>query len=351
MGEDKVSEMRALYLIFSHDNTEQLKRLVGTIRQLSPHSLIAIHHDPSNSSVDVSLFAGIPDVYLIPEPKRGEWGDFSLVEQYLHAMRWCEANLDFDWLISITGLSYPIKLLQEFEETLAKSEFDAYVYHFDAFDPAHWPAGTAETRYLFWYFKLPRFAYYYRVPAIVRDVLARLRVWLNVSQPLVRVIPMPRGAPTRLGIRRLRRPLGPTFQLCGGRQMLNVNRRTLRRIFQFLEDHTEWISYSRRVLIPDESFFTSIVANDSGIKVSNDILRYIKWPKQHAASGGVIETGDLDEVFQSSAPFGLKFDIRVSPDALDAVDARLGIDMVVNEKSHPVPPRSGSRQEENGVDG
>jgi len=162
---------------------------------------------------------------------------------------------------------------------------------------------------------------------------------------------MPRGARTRLGIRRMRHPLSRNFKLCGGRQMLNINRKTCQRIVQFLERHPEWISYSRRVLIPDESFFTSIIANDAGIKVCNDILRYIKWPKQHAASGGVIETGDLNDVFQSSAPFGLKFDIRVSPGVLDVVDAHLGINWAVNGESHSNLLRSGSLKEADGVDG
>ena len=342
--------MRVLYLVFSHDNPEQLVRLAAAIRKLSPNSLIAVHHDPSNSTIDFSLFAGIPDVYLIPDPRKGEWGDFSLVEQYLHAMKWCEANLDFDWLITTTGLSYPVQPLLDFEAMLARSEFDAYVYHFDAFDPGHWPAGTAETRYHYRYFKLPKLAYKHRIPRRIRNSLAKLRVWLNASQPLVRIVPMPRGAPTRFGIRRLRRPLGRDFQLYGGRQMLNINRATLGRIFRFLDDHPDWITFSRRTLIPDELFFVSIVANDSGIRVCNDVLRYIKWPRSHAGSIGVIEAEDLDKVFRISAPFGLKFDARVSPEALDAVDAALGIGPAENG-SAPLPPRGEVTGEANGVIG
>jgi hypothetical protein len=241
-------------------------------------------------------------------------------------MRWCDAHLDFDWLITITGLSYSIKPLQEFEAMLAQLKYDAFVYHFDAFDPGHWPLGTSTTRYLFRYFKLPRFVYYYKVPAPIRNFLGGLRAWLSRSQPLVRIVPMPRGAPTRFGIRRLRPPLGRDFRLYGGRQMLNVNQRTLQRILGFLEAHPEWISYNRRVLIPDESFFNSIVANDAGINLCDATLRYIQWPKAHAASGAVIEVADLDKVFASEAPFGLKFDIWVCPEALQAVDARLGLD-------------------------
>lgn len=317
--------MRTLYLIFSHDNLEQLQRLVGTIQRLSPDALVAIHHDPGKFRLNDGDFSGLNQVHIIPDPIRGEWGDYSLVAQYLHAMRWCDVHLAFDWLITITGLSYPIQPLQEFEAMLAQSKYDAFVYHFDAFDPGHWPLGTATTRYLFRYFKLPRFVYYYKVPAPVRNVLAGLRAWLNRSQPLVRIVPMPRGAPTRFGIRRMRPPLGRDFCLFGGRQMLNVNRRALRRMLGYLDAHPEWVSYNRRVLIPDETFFNSIVANDAGINLCDTTLRYIQWPKAHASSVGVIEVADLDKAFECNAPFGLKFDLRVCPEALQAVDARLNL--------------------------
>jgi hypothetical protein len=318
--------MRVLYLIFSHDNLPQLARLVDRIRSLSPDCLIAVHHDPNGPALAPGLFKPDTRVHLVPEPVRGEWGDFSLVEQYLQAMRWCDGNLEFDWLITITGLSYPIQPLHKFEAMLAQSEFDAYVYHFDAFDTGHWPPGTARTRYQFRYFKLPRFVYDHRVPAPISNLLAGLRSWLNRSQHLLSLVPMPRGAPTRLGIRRLRLPLGRGFRLYGGRQMLNINRRTLQRVRRFLDCHPEWIRYQQSVLIPDESFFNSIIANDPGIRLCNATLRYIQWPKAHASSVGVIGVDDLDKVFDSEAPFGLKFDLRVCPEALQAVDAHLGLD-------------------------
>ncbi len=324
--------MHTLYLIFSHDHQEQLARLARAIRRLSPEALIAIHHDPGRATLSQGLFSGLGEVHVIPNPVRGEWGDYSLVDQYLHAMRWCMDNLVFDWLCTLTGFSYPIKPLHSFEDWLAKSDYDAFVYHFDAFDPEHWPKGTGERRYLFAYYKLPRFPYYYRFPAPIREFLSRARTIFNRMQPLFRIIPMPRGARTRFGIRRLRLPFGPEFKICGGRQMLNINRRTLDRIFHFLTEKPSYVAYARRTLIPDESFFTSIVANDPDLRVCNEVLRYIKWPrdKQDAANGAVITSDDVNEVLQSGAPLALKFDTRVDPSALDMIDAFLDV-----TESHP----------------
>ena len=326
---------RTLYLIFSHDRPHQLERLVRAIRQLSSSSWIAIHHDPAGEALDPCLFNGVEGVHLVPDPVHGEWGDFSLVEQYLHALRWCAADLEFEWCCTLTGLSYPLKPLAEFETFLLDADYDAFIHHFDAFDPIQWPEGTAERRYLFKYYRLPKFQYLHRVPQPVQRLLGRARESFNRIQPLFRIVPMPRKAPTRFGIRRLHRPMGKDFLLCGGRQMLNVNRRALAQVLDFVSAHPEWTQFARRSLIPDESFFTSILVNAPELRVCNNVLRYIKWPKLHAASGAAIDADEVDQAMRSGAPFGLKFDEFTAPAALDQVDARLGLAPPHNSQRHP----------------
>lgn len=208
--------MKVLYLIFSHDHQPQLARLALAIRRLSPSAEIAVHHDPQVASLNTGLFPSAWRVHVVPEAVKGEWGDFSLVEQYLHAFRWSIEHLKFDWVITLTGLSYPIQPLRNFEAVLAASGKDGFVYHFDADDPGHWPAGTAATRFLFRYFKLPKFRYWHKIPAPLRGGLQRSRVWLNAHQPFVRIAPRPRGLKTLFGVRRLSVPAASGLMLQGG---------------------------------------------------------------------------------------------------------------------------------------
>jgi len=315
----------ALYLIFSHEHQDQLLRLVRSIRSLSPNSVIAIHHDPSKELLDSTLFSEGQGIHIIPDSIHGEWGDFSLVEQYLHAINWCRHNVAFNWLITLTGLCYPAMQLDIFEEQLKNTDYDAFVNHFDAFDPTHWPKGTGINRYLFAYFKISRNMYYYKVPVIFRTFLHRVRISFNNSQPFFRLISMPRGAATRFGVRRLFFPFSKGFTICGGRQMLNLNSKAVNAIFSFLNKNPGYIAYSRKTLIPDESFFTSILANDRNLNVSNEVLRYIKWPKniQHAGSVAVITPEEVNEVITSEKPFALKFDSRINSAALDLMDEYL----------------------------
>lgn len=327
--------VQTLYLIFSHNSPHQLARLVRAIRRLSPTSRIAIHHDPEGGALDPCLFDGVEGVHIVPDPVHGEWGDFSLVEQYLHALRWCAANLEFEWCCTLTGLSYPLKPLAEFETFLLDAGYDAFIHHFDAFDPIQWPKGTAEQRYRFAYYRLPQFQYLHRVPQSVQRLLEHTRKSFNRIQPFLRIVPMPRKAPTRFGIRRLRRPMGRDFLVCGGRQMLNVNRRALAQMLDFVSAHPEWTRFARRALIPDETFFTSILVNAPELRVCNNVLRYIKWPKLHAASAATIGADEVDQAMRSGAPFGLKFDAIAAPAALDEVDARLGLTTPHNSPRHP----------------
>jgi hypothetical protein len=317
--------VKVLYLIFSHDHQPQVARLAAIIRRLSPGAEVAIHHDPQLARFDKNLLRDDWRVHLVPEPIRGEWGGFSLVEQYLHAFRWSIHHLEFDWVVTLTGLTYPIHPLSGFETMLSTSGNDGFVYHFDAYDPDHWPPGTAETRFHFRYFRLPKFRYWHRVPASLRHGLQRCRVWVNAHQPLIRIIAHPRGLPTKLGVRRLWLPYGDRFRLQGGRQFVNLDTRALRFLLRFVDENPGWTAYMRSSLVPDETFFSSVLASAAHLSIANDVQRFIRWPRnvQHAASCAVITADEIPEVVQSTAPFALKLDSRVDARALDILDERL----------------------------
>lgn len=319
--------MRTLYLIFAHDHQEQLTRLAHAIRQLSPSALIAVHFDPTNQILDTPPLLDL-GVSIVPDPVRGEWGDYSLVEQYLHAMRWCYDNLDWEWLCTLTGLTYPINPIDSFEKILYTSEYDAFIRFFDALTPPDgiWPNNTGEMRYAFRYYKTLHFPYYYKIPKNIQGLLHRARLAFNKTQPLVRLAPMPRGATPRIGIRRIEQPLRHSFKLQGGRQMLNVNRKSLLRLFQYLSEAPSYEAYFKTTLIPDEGFFTTYFANDRNLNVCNNVMRFIKWGNQIGASSvSVITRQEVDVAIQSRAPFALKLDSRHEPAALDYIDARLGL--------------------------
>lgn len=316
---------RYIYAIFSHGDSAQPLRLVRTLRALSPDSHIVVHHDPSHTEIapDAVEAAG---GRAIPNPVRGRWGDFSLVEQHLHTQQWCLQNLDFDWYVNLTGQSYPIRPLAELEALLETTSYDAYLTWFDAYDPAVWPIGEAVRRYHFQYVELPRFPYWHKLPPTVAGATTWLIRWINRVQPLVRFFPLPRSQPTRFGTMATKRPFSPSSRkLIGSNLNMNLSRRVVERIVEIARQDEAYAHYFSRTIIADEVFFSTIVCNEPDFVVANDNLRHIYWPSECPASGGVMDLRHLPALEASPAYFALKFDQNVCPEILDHLDIRLGL--------------------------
>jgi len=314
-----------VYAIFSHTNPAQVLRLVRTLRAMSPQAAIVVHHDPTHTSLPRDWVEGAGGI-SIPNPIAAEWGDFSQVAQHLHTMRWCAVNLDFDWFITLTGQSYPIKPLDEFESFLRASAYDAYVNYFDAYDPAIWPPGEARRRYHYHYVRLPKFRYWHRIPAPIRERVPMLVRAFNRAQSVFKLFTFPRGLPTRLGWRTFRRPFnskGPT--LIAGNQNTNYRRAAVQYILNYVDTNPAYEAYFKHTALPDEAFFTTILVNATSFKIQNDNLRYINWPQGHAASGAVMNMAHWNALKSSPAFFALKFDSNHCPELLDHLDQELGL--------------------------
>ena len=54
-----------------------------------------------------------------------EWGGANRVQMHLNGLRWIVDNVDFDWIIIISGQDYPIQPLKNLEKFLAKTQIDA----------------------------------------------------------------------------------------------------------------------------------------------------------------------------------------------------------------------------------
>lgn len=315
---------RFVYAIYSHCNPEQVLRLVRAIRALSPQSHIVVHHDPSASTLnaqDVSSAGGI----AIPDPVSAAWGDYSQVRQHIHTMRWCLNNLEFEWFITLTGQTYPIKPLRGFEEFLRDTPHDAYIYHFNAYDQNIWANEEAARRYHYRYIQLPRFSYWHKLPSGLRIRIPKILSLFNRSQSLLKIFPYPKGLPTRLGWLQWQRPFGPRMPLIGSNQNTNYRRHALQHIVEYADGHPEYARYFSKTALPDEVFFSTIVCNDQTIRVANDSLRHIFWPASNAASVGIMDMTHWSELQKSSAYFALKFDQNTCPELLQQIDRKLVI--------------------------
>ena len=308
------------YLIFSHTNPTQVLRLAKAIRRSSRFAHIVIHHDISKSRLHVPDGA---QVHLIPNPVAVEWADFSQVEMFLHSTAWILEHLAFDWLVVISGQDYPVEPLADFEARLETSGQDAFAEHFPALTAATWPKHTGERRYYFRYCRVPRIAHYYMLPESLKRRLNGAKSWFNDAQPFVTIRTGPRKIPTQVGLRRLRVPFNGDFVCYGGADWFNLNKKSVRKIHEFVIDHPRVVNHYRSTYLPSESFVPTILLNDPDLRVFNDSCRYVAWEGTSAASPRIIRASDLDKVFESRHPFARKFDENIDADVLDLLDARI----------------------------
>lgn len=117
--------------------------------------------------------------------------------------------------------------------------------------------------------------------------------------------------------------------------MLNITKDDLLHVLRFVEENPGYDLWMRGSLIPDESYFTTILANAPELTIVNDVQRFIKWPREaHASSVAVITSDEIPDVLKSTAPFALKLDSRVDARALDLLDEHLRPHMTATPDVH-----------------
>jgi len=315
--------LKFVYFITSYTKPRQVLRLCSTLRKGSPLAEIVVHHDPTGDPLDAHAIASLR-IHLIPKPIAVRWGDFSHTEAILFSMQWIEQNVEYDWLICISGQDYPVRPLRVIESDLVASEFDAFVYAFLCDDPGHWPTGEGFKRYYFRYFDLPCFPYYYRLPAALKSSFGFLRRKLNTT-PFFRLLPAHRNRRPKIGFRRINIPFNQEFPCWGGFHWMTLRRICVKHIIDTCKNNPRLLNYYRHTLIAEESIFQTVLYNSRKFVIKNDCRRYINWASTvaHAASPTTIKIDVVERALSSGADFARKFDVDECLDALNRVDASI----------------------------
>jgi Core-2/I-Branching enzyme len=301
---------KVTYFIASHTNPDQVARLVSRLRRDSPASFVLVHHDESQTHLAPERFAADPQVAVVPQALEVEWGGFSQVEMVLHGIESLLASgRDFDWLVLLSGQDYPIRPIAEFESDLARLGDGAIAYEEQT---------RLLDRYILGWHRVPPW-FENRLTNALFSRLSRF----NERQPFVRFVSGRVGC--RFGVRPRRSPFGGSLQPYKGTTWWTLSRRCVEYVRDFVRDNPSFVEwYRRRTLMPDESFFQTILFNAGSFRLRNDDGRYVRWDPPDAASPVVLRSEDLGNLLRSGKYFGRKFDDRVDAAVLDRLDAILG---------------------------
>lgn len=318
---DRLVRHEFAYLILSHGEVDQTIRLIETIRTGSPFSAILLHHDARSPAPDERTLQRL-EVQLVKPRISASWGDFSLVDAMLSGISFALENNNFDWLAVLSGQDYPLRPFPKFEGELRESSFDAYL--------SATPVGSSPYgfRYYMRYWALPKIQHAYLLPRSIHKAIAWAQGKLNNSNTLLRVQSGPRRSPTRLGIKAFDHPFSSTFVCYKGSQWMTLSRRASSYLVAFGQNNPGVLKYYRRTLIPDESYFQTVLCNSENLKVCYDDRRFILWNDASPAHPVTLTMLDFNAMISSGKDFGRKFDVNVDAQVLDRLN-----DVVINTRN------------------
>jgi len=339
---------KIVYLVASHTNPEQVVRLVKALKTGMCSSIVIIHHDYSKSFLDPKAFEGLSDVLIIDNYVPVEWGNFSMVRMKLHILELL-THLEFDWIVFLSGQDYPIQPLTQIEDFLETTSYDGFMSGVPIENGI--PCGPVEcaklnstnqycsdcmARYYYRYYETPRQLDWDNLPKRLRQAFNRLQKYLVKAQALIyiRSFPFAKDKPKKMiGFRSLWKPFPADFKFYKGSQWFTLNRACIHYIHQYVQSHPQFVKYYERTLFSEESFFQTILLNQTTLKILNDNKRLIRWPNAKSSSPDILKKQDFDYLIASDHHFARKFDINIDGEILNMLDEHV----LSGSKSDKVP--------------
>lgn len=311
---------RVVYLIASHVHPPQIERLVRACRSGSAESRVLLHHDYNVSHLDPRRVTKYGNVELFPAENVMIWGTFCSCAMILRCMRWLLDHHDFDWVLHLSGQDYPIRPLADIEADLSQSPYDGYLLS-SPVELLDWEVGPS--RYLYQYYSVPKFRGVRTLCQWIRQhreksLAAGHLPFANIAVDKDRM---------RLGIRPFHGLFRDGFRCYKGSSWWCLNRRSVKYMTEYAEQHPKFVRYYRRVkFAPNESFYPTILLNNPELKfVTNDDRRLIRWTHPESGHPDMLTSADLGAITSSGKDFARKIDSRQDPKILDLLDEQIGL--------------------------
>jgi hypothetical protein len=281
---------RIAYLVYAHQNFEQLTRLVNALD--SDNACFIIHvdkksktyHDFINDPLTIPFLQN-PHVSFLEPRQSVRWGAYSLTEVSLRALKKALEIPSITRFRSLSGVDFPLRPTRDIEEKLLHDPDSNYL------------TGTASRN---WRIQ-SRTEQFWNIELLGPN---RLSHYMTYAQRL-------------LGIKR-KPPRGMT--ILKGSQWWSLSRDAVKYILDFLQSRPDVERFFRWSSVSDESMIQSILQTSPLWKtVVQDNQTFFRF-RPNEPNPDVLDTQDLPEIMSSGKLFARKFDTRQNPQILDIVD-------------------------------
>lgn len=289
--------MTVVYIVLSHRNPEQVLRLVRALSEGRAAGVL-VRHDPRGEPIGPKELEAAGGE-AIEDGIAFEWAGWPHVQVLLGCLREAVARHDPDWALVLSGQDYPLRPLADIEAELGASLLDGRlgaVREVEARRPA---PGDDE-------FFLRAFYRHYARPRAMPDLPGAVR-------PLIYA----RALPPLVGVRRLTPP--PVPVVFSSADWLTLGRRAIATVLA-AAGNGRLMRYFRRVAVPSEALFASVLLNNESLTIERDHRRVADFAHEDAPHPEILTSADFDRLIASGADFARKFDAAVDSHVLDLLD-------------------------------
>lgn len=300
------------FVILSHRSPGQLLRLCRTLNRMYGDPPIACHHDFAQSSFDKGSFPS--NVRFVHPSIATAWAKWSLVEATLGGLQLLYEHANPNVFYVISAADYPTAPAEQVLADLERTQADVHIDAFALVAALNGHAAVGEDHLT-----------HHRAPsnialAQVRYLRAQLRV------PIVR-LRAPAYSTTSQRYPRLgrttvtlpwsdaRSPFGHDYRCYVGSQWFTANRRAAQVLLQPSERDLALRHYYRSRIVPDESYFQTVLCNRLDLSLDNHTFRWVRWGGAHPVD---LHDTDLPAILASGAHFCRKF--QPNAPVLDRID-------------------------------
>jgi hypothetical protein len=280
--------MKTAYLILTHKEPQQLKRLIDRLTDETVD--VYIHLD---KKVDKHIFEevfALPNVFYVANRVKVNWGGFSIVKATLHGFKEIiDSGIKYHYVNLISGEDYPIQSQQTINNFFAEHPGKAFMEYL-----------SVEKE---WTEAIPRIRKYfltdYKFPGSTK-----LEWLINTVLP-ERKSPLP-------------------FEFVGRSQWFSITHEQIKYILDFFKANRKFYRFFCFVWGSDEFVFQSILYNSPFRNdMVNNNLRYIDW-----SEGGVspksLTMADATQLLSSDKLIARKFNYKDSKELMDFLDEQRG---------------------------
>ncbi|MEW1957316.1 hypothetical protein [Kineococcus sp. NPDC059986] len=316
--------LRLAYLVSSYRSGEQLARLLRTLRRNDPAAEIVLLHNGFENPLDPAVVDAV-DGHLHLTTAPVVWGDASLERERHRVLRWVLAELDVDWVVTLSEQDYPVApaadLHARLRDTPADAVLDAHPVAATG-DPA--VARDLRRRYGFRYATLPSWPGGRRSPRALRRAGELLAEVLERTQPFVRLylLPVGTGLPPKVG-RRAAPPVAGC-ELWWGSAWFALSRRAVAALLQRFEtpEGQALLDFFDHTVIPTEAVVPTLLAAEPGLVVERAALHEIRFSDPGSGRPDEFGVADLPHLLGSGRFLARKF--TPGDPVLDALDVATG---------------------------